>query len=339
MADVADTAAADRVDDIAAAWELDAFVASLTAASQHTVAAYRGDLRDFVRWAQRGAVDAPDRVDRMLLRRYLAYLTTRRYAKRSIARKAAALRRYFRWRQRSGRTATDPAASLRAPAGEGRLPRVLNGAEIEALLEGGKAAGAPADGRTDGRDRGTGEGQGRETGGGEHENAVESEPLWRRRRDDAVLELLYGSGVRVSELCRLDIADLDLRAGAMVVWGKGSKQRRVPLSEPAVDALRAWLEIRRDVVLVEVGAAVFGNERGQRLTARDVRRIVDRRSPVPTHPHALRHSFATHLLDGGADLRVVQELLGHADVATTQRYTRVSNERLRTVYAQSHPRA
>jgi site-specific recombinase XerD len=169
--------------------------------------------------------------------------------------------------------------------------------------------------------------------------APDDEPLWRKRRDDAVLELLYGSGVRVGELCGLDVDAVDLARAGLVVWGKGGKERRVPLSEPATDALAAWLRIRRDVLADSGGAALFGNERGNRLTPRDVRRIIDRRSPVPTHPHALRHSFATHLLDGGADLRAVQELLGHSDVSTTQRYTHVSKERLRTVYADTHPRA
>jgi site-specific recombinase XerD len=123
------------------------------------------------------------------------------------------------------------------------------------------------------------------------------------------------------------------------VWGKGSKQRRVPLGEHAVHAVRGWLTVRREVVAAEHGTVLFGNERGKPLTPRDVRRIVDRRSPVPTHPHALRHSFATHLLDGGADLRAVQELLGHSDVATTQRYTHVSRERLSAAYREAHPRA
>ena len=125
----------------------------------------------------------------------------------------------------------------------------------------------------------------------------------------------------------------------MSVWGKGSKQRRVPLGEPAVAALRVWIAIRAEVVSSEAGAALFGNERGRRLTPRDVRRIIDRRADRPTHPHALRHTFATHLLDGGADLRAVQELLGHADVSTTQRYTHISNHRLRDAYAEAHPRA
>ena len=171
-----------------------------------------------------------------------------------------------------------------------------------------------------------------------HGNVHAATPL-APGKDDAVLEVLYGSGVRVGELCGMDVDSLDLSAGAISVWGKGSKQRRVPLSQPAVAALRAWLGIRHDVVVAATGPALFGNERGARLSPRDVRRIIDRRAARPTHPHALRHSFATHLLDGGADLRAVQELLGHADVATTQRYTHVSNHRLREAYAESHPRA
>ena len=295
-------------------WRVAYFSQSLTASSVNTVAAYSADIRDFVEWAARGAVTSPADVQRTLLRRYVAYLTTRRYAKRSVARKVAALRRYFKWLQRSGVLSVDPSASLHAPAGEGRLPRVLDHDELEQLLEPSRDAGA-----------------------------IEREPAWRSLRDDAVLEILYGSGVRVSELCSLDVGDVDLAGRSIVVWGKGGKQRRVPLSDPARDALSSWMtarhDARRDVMATSSGAALFGNERGKRLTPRDVRRIVDRRSATPTHPHALRHSFATHLLDGGADLRVVQELLGHADVATTQRYTHVSNERLRAVYAKSHPRA
>ncbi len=157
-----------------------------------------------------------------------------------------------------------------------------------------------------------------------------------------MLEVLYGSGIRVSELCGLDTSSVDLDRSAATVRGKGAKERRVPLSAPAVRALRAWLAVRHDVLVDDPGAArrpLFGNERGKALTPRDVRRIVDRRAPSPTHPHALRHSFATHLLDNGADLRAVQELLGHADVATTQRYTHVSRERLRAAYVDAHPRA
>jgi site-specific recombinase XerD len=164
-------------------------------------------------------------------------------------------------------------------------------------------------------------------------------------RDDAVLEVLYGSGVRVSELCSLDLGDVDVDRRRLTVWGKGAKERAVPLSEPAASRLADWLGSARAAHLASMSAppaepdALFHNGAGTRLSPRDVRRIIDRRSPVPTHPHALRHSFATHLLDGGADLRVVQELLGHSDLATTQVYTHVSRERLRHVYESSHPRA
>jgi len=287
-------------------WQLDDFVATLTSSAANTVAAYRSDLVGFIQWADSVGIASPAEVDRLVLRRYVAWLTTEGRAKRSVARKVSSLRRYFTYLRRAGALELDPSVALRAPAGDSRLPRVLDHADVSTLLDGPTA---------------------------------EDEPHWRRLRDDAVLEILYGSGVRVGELCGLDLDALDLVSGAASVWGKGSKQRRVPLSQPAVASLRAWIVIRRDVVAETVGPALFGNERGARLTPRDVRRIVDRRSPRPTHPHALRHSFATHLLDGGADLRAVQELLGHADVATTQRYTHISNHRLREAYAEAHPRA
>lgn len=293
-------------------WRVDDFGAGLTAMSEHTRAAYLSDLKGFVDWCERLEVEGPESVSRSTLRRYLAFLTTREFARRTMARKTASLRRYFRWAVANGHLPADPTAGVSVPAGDGRLPRVLDASELDGLLD------ASSVGRDD-------------------------EPEWRRRRDDAVLEVLYGSGLRVSELCSLTSSALDLDRGAATVWGKGAKERRVPLSRPAVDALRAWLPLRRDVIAVDSdadrGDVLFGNERGKPITPRDVRRIVDRRSPVPTHPHALRHSFATHLLDGGADLRAVQELLGHSDVATTQRYTHVSRERLSAAYRQAHPRA
>jgi integrase/recombinase XerC len=302
--------AATEAPSASPAWSVDAFARSLTSLSARSVAAYVADVRGFVEWAARGGIDEPGAVKRTAVRRYLAYLTTRQYARRSIARKSASLRRYFRWLTRTARVRTDPTVGLQARGGDGRLPRVLDRRDVDQLLEG---------------------------------PLLPDEPGWRRRRDDAVLELLYGSGLRVSELCGLDRDSIDFEGAAVVVWGKGAKQRRVPLSEPAATALQRWLAIRREVLPDQPGGApdpaLFGNERGRRLTPRDVRRIVDRRSPTPTHPHALRHSFATHLLDGGADLRAVQELLGHSDVATTQRYTHVSRERLRTAYKAAHPRA
>lgn len=298
----------DAGHDRSSVWRVDSFAKSLTSLSASSVSAYCSDVRGFADWASRSGITGPNGVKRMVVRRYLAHLTTRDFARRSIARKTASLRRYFRWLVRTGALLGDPMIGVHTPAGEGRLPRVLDAKDIGELLEGRRP---------------------------------EDEPVWRRAMDDAVLEVLYGSGLRVSELCGLDVTSVDLGAAAVVVWGKGAKQRRVPLSQPCTRALRSWLSVRCDVVPAEGehSAALFANERGRRLTPRDVRRIVDRRSPQPTHPHALRHSFATHLLDGGADLRAVQELLGHSDVATTQRYTHVSKDRLRTAYNTAHPRA
>ena len=294
--------------DGSSSWRVESFARSLTSLSDNTVMAYVADVRGFADWAARAGINEPSAVKRSTIRRYLAYLTTRQYARRSIARKTASLRRYFQWAVRQRVAAFDPTVGVHTGTGEGRLPRVLDQGDLGELLD---------------------------------RPGPDGEAPWRRTMDNAVLEVLYGSGLRVSELCGLDTSSLDLAAAAVVVWGKGSKQRRVPLSQPSVTALRAWLSIRHEVVPVDgpEPAALFGNERGRRLTPRDVRRIIDRRSPVPTHPHALRHSFATHLLDGGADLRVVQELLGHRDVATTQRYTHVSRERLRSAYNSAHPRA
>jgi len=159
-----------------------------------------------------------------------------------------------------------------------------------------------------------------------------------RRRDDAVLELLYGSGLRVAELCRLDLGDVDLDRRLVRVVGKGSKRRVVPVGQPAAGAVAAWISCRSRLAGPAAGAALLCNRVGRRLGERDVRRLLDRRAASHTSPHALRHTFATHLLDGGADLRVVQELLGHESVATTQVYTHVSKERLLHVHERTHPR-
>ena len=287
------------------AWRLDDFAASLTALSARTVEAYRTDVGLFAEWVARLRIEDPSGVTRTVVRRYIANLSTRQYAQRSIARKVAAIRRYYRWATDQAVAPSDPTLGVQVSAGHGRLPRVLDRRELEGLLE------PPDD---------------------------PDEAPWRRARDDAVLEVLYGSGLRVSELCSLDVGSVDAAAAVVRVWGKGAKERRVPLGEPAIDALGRWLALRHEVLAAD-DAALFGNERGRRLAPRDVRRILDRRSPSPTHPHALRHTFATHLLDGGADLRAVQELLGHSDVSTTQRYTHVSRERLSSAYRQAHPRA
>ena len=291
-------------------WQIEEFGRSLTATSANTSAAYVRDVTAFAEWAERASLDGPLVVDRKTLRRYIAYLGTRGYARRSIARKASSLRRYFGWLARAGTIPADPSAGISAPSGEGRLPRVLKRDELTALLDTPPAS-------------------------------VAHDAEGTRSRDDAVLELLYGSGLRVGELCGIRPIDLDLDRGLLQVWGKGGKQRQLPMTPQAIAAIRRWLDEGRAAFVADdtPADAVFLNARGRRLGPRDVRRLLDRRASAPTHPHALRHTFATHLLDGGADLRVVQELLGHADLATTQHYTHVSKERLRSVYAATHPRA
>ena len=337
------------------AWQLERFEGSLTGVAPATVEAYGRDLRSFVTWAERRGLDGPESVDRTTLRRYLAFLSTQGKARRTIARRASAVRRYFGWLRRTGVVATDPSAGLSAPKGEARLPRVLRPDELRTLLADddlqrssrsaaidAAAIDAPADAGRPSAGEATSERPPRTAG----HTARTKAPLAgadgpTRLRDDAVLEVLYGSGLRVAELTSLDVDDVDIAARRLTVWGKGGKQRVVPLSDPAAAALDRWLRDGRAEMVTEVTppAAVFVNARGRRLTPRDARRIVDRRSSAPTHPHALRHTFATHLLDGGADLRVVQELLGHSDLATTQRYTHVSKERLRSVFDATHPRA
>jgi integrase/recombinase XerC len=289
------------------AWDLRGFANWLSGRAAATQKAYVSDLSAFATWMSRAGVTGPAGVERLHLRRYLASLGTRRLARATVARKAAALRCYFAWSVRQGRLPLDPARSLRAPTGKGRLPRVLSAGEIETLLD---RPAASADGRA---------------------SALE-------QRDRAALELLYAAGLRVSELCGLDRRDVDLRGRTVTVLGKGGKERRVPMHDAAAAAMGEWLDNGR-TAMPGPREAVFVNQRGVRLGPRDVRRILDRLSASPTHPHALRHTFATHLLDGGADLRVVQELLGHASLATTQIYTHVSKERLRAVYEGTHPRA
>lgn len=297
------------------AWDVQPFMSSVPLA-RATIDVYGRDVRDFADWAEGRGVARPGQVDRRTVRAYLAHLRERGLAPRTVARKVASLRRYFDWCVRRDLVEVDPTASIGAPHGAARLPRVLKADELHQLLD--EPGPATAD-----------------------DDVVAA-------RDEAVLEVLYGSGLRVSEVCGLDVDDVDLARDRLTVWGKGAKQRVVPLSAPAAAALGRWLggdrtrflAERAAVVPVDGGAAaLFHNRRGNRLGTRDVRRLLDRRSPVPTHPHALRHTFATHLLDGGADLRVVQELLGHADLATTQVYTHVSKDRLRRVFQESHPRA
>ena len=286
---------------------IDAFTGSLTGVSPATARVYRRDLVAFVTWLDEVGVGEFSAVDRRVVRRYLAYLDQRSYARRTISRKMSAIPRFFRWARMDGLVESDPAVGLSTPGASSRLPNVLTDKDLGELL-----------------------------GDDPSPRATPNSTSPIRQRDDAVLELLYGSGLRVSEVCDLNTDSVDLSAGVLRVWGKGEKERIVPLSAPAVDAIATHL---KNVTITESSNPLFLNQRHNRLGPRDVRRILDRRSPTPTHPHALRHTFATHLLDGGADLRTVQELLGHSDLSTTQIYTHVSKERLQRVHRSSHPRA
>jgi site-specific recombinase XerD len=287
------------------AWRIQQFGVSLTAASPHTISAYLSDVNLFIEWVGRQSILTPDAVTKDIVRQYIGFLTTMKMAKRTTGRKLAALRRYFGWMVRNQQILIDPTIGVRTPSDTGRLPKVLTNEQLGALLH------------TDDTDQ----------------------PDWKIARDTAVIELLYGSGLRVSELCSLDVDSINVKQLAVSVMGKGGKERRVPVGEPSLVALKQWVALRTEVVANSSTVALFVNSRGTRLGTRDVRRIIDARSLAPTHPHALRHTYATHLLDNGADLRAVQELLGHADVATTQRYTHVSKERLKSAYGTSHPRA
>jgi integrase/recombinase XerC len=292
---------------MATAWKIDEFIGSMTAASINTTSAYASDVKQFEEWILRLKINTPQLVTRDLVRQYISFLTTSQKAKRSVTRKLAAIRRYFAWHIRNGTLKTDPTTGVRTPSGTGRLPKVLTKEQLNALL----TCSNP------------------------------DVPEWKSSRDTALIELLYGSGLRVSEVCSIDIGSINDRNNTVIVMGKGSKQRQIPVSEPSVLAVKHWLKFRHEVVSIEDcnSTALFLNARGHRLAPRDVRRIIDERALTPTHPHALRHTYATHLLDNGADLRAVQELLGHSDVATTQRYTQVSKERLKSAYGASHPRA
>ncbi|MBM3805541.1 MAG: tyrosine recombinase XerC [Actinobacteria bacterium] len=296
---------------MAAGWNIDDFIGSMTAASSNTTSAYATDVKQFAEWVARQKITSPHNVTREVVRQYLSFLTTNRQAKRTVTRKLAAIRRYFDWLVRNKKIKIDPTAGVRTPSGTGRLPKVLTKEQLDALL-----------------------------------TCSDTEvPAWKSARDTAVIELLYGSGLRVSELCSLDIDSIETRNNTVTVMGKGAKQRRIPVSQPSVRAVKDWMKLRSEVIDArdardtDVQVALFLNSRGRRLAPRDVRRLIDERALTPTHPHALRHTFATHLLDNGADLRAVQELLGHSDVATTQRYTQVSKERLKSAYFASHPRA
>ena len=281
--------------------------------SAHTVRAYLGDIESLLVHAGRLGVDRLDDLELRTLRSWLANQQTRGKARTTLARRATAARVFTAWLARSGRIAADPGASLGSPRAHQTLPGVLRADEARDLLE---AATALAD---------------------------DGSPLGLR--DVAMLEVLYATGVRVGELVGLDVDDVDDDRQVLRVLGKGRKERSVPFGHPAARALARWLTLGRPALRAPgSGAALFLGARGGRIDQRAVRDLVHRRlQDVPgapdLGPHGLRHTAATHLLEGGADLRSVQELLGHASLATTQLYTHVTTDRLRTAYRQAHPRA
>ena len=271
--------------------------------SGETARAYRQDLAELLR-----LVPDPLQATPSDLRRYAAGLLRRGLSNRSAARKVAAVRGFFRWLAREGLLAEDPAYRIRAPKFRPSLPHALTEAEMLAILEAAEVPG----------------------------------PLGLR--DTALLELLYGAGLRAGEAVGLAVNDVDLTERLVRVMGKGGKERVVPIAAPSRDALWRWLQEGRSRLAGPRERALFLNYRGGRLSSRSVGRIVGdvlRRTAIHHHvsPHWFRHSFATHLLENGADLRVVQELLGHSRLSTTQIYTKVTLERLEAVYERAHPRA
>jgi integrase/recombinase XerC len=292
---------------------VDEFARHLTAErnrSPHTVRAYVADTVSLLDHAARMGVPDPAGLTVTALRSWLARLRTLGAARTSLARKAAVARTFTAWAHRQGRIPRDIGAALSSPKPHRGLPQVLRADQAETLV-----TAVP-------------------------EIADDPGAL----RDRVVLELLYGSGVRVSELCGLDLDDVDRERRVIRVLGKGAKERTVPFGLPAEAALDAWLVRGRPrLATARTGSALVIGARGARLNTTMARRIVrawTRAAGLPdASPHTLRHSAATHLLDGGADLRSVQELLGHASLASTQIYTHVSAERLRRVYDQAHPRA
>jgi integrase/recombinase XerC len=280
--------------------------------SEHTVRAYLGDLTDLFDFAARHGRTTLDAIDLRVLRSWLASMAAKELSRATMARRAAAVRTFFAWAVHTGLVATDPSVRLATTRTATHLPTVLRQDAVATLLD---EAGA---------------------------RALDGDPV--AVRDWAAAELLYASGLRVGELCGADVADLDLVNRSLRVVGKGDKERVVPFGAPAADALYVWLTRARPQLVTEAsGDALFLGARGGRVDQRRMRDAVHRMARQAfvddVAPHALRHTAATHLLERGSDLRSVQELLGHATLATTQRYTHVSAERLRSAYQIAHPRA
>jgi integrase/recombinase XerC len=324
-------------------WVLEAFRRHLAAerrVSGHTVRAYLGDARALLEYAAHAGVTSPDGLDVAVLRGWLAAQHATGRARATLARRAASARTFTAFGHARGWLPSDPGPLLGTPRLRRKLPEVIRQDQMAAVLAaqhgpapgspvpGGPAPGGPAPGSP-------------APGGGEPDPRDQALVL----RDTAIMELLYATGIRVSELCGLDLGDLDHERRTIRVMGKGGKERTVPVGLPAERATTRWTGDGRPVLLTpDSSAALFLGARGRRLDPRTARRVVHTRlAAVPTvpdtGPHGLRHAAATHLLEGGADLRSVQEILGHASLGTTQIYTHVSVERLTSAFRQAHPRA
>jgi len=282
--------------------------------SEHTVRAYRGDLGQLFDFAAESGVTRLEEIDLGLLRAWLATMSARSLSRATLARRGAAVRTFFEWACRAGRVSSDPAARLVSARPDRTLPTVLTADDAATFLDTARS-------RVD-----------------------EDDPDPVHLRDWAALELLYATGVRVGELVGADVDDVDLDANTLRVLGKGGRERVVPFGIPAARAVRTWIERGRPELAGPTSArALFLGRRGNRVDVRQVREVAYRVARMAgveeLSPHALRHSAATHLLEGGSDLRTVQEVLGHSSLATTQRYTHVTAERLRSSYQQAHPRA
>ncbi len=298
-------------------WLLDGYLATLATRSQHTRDAYRRDIYQFVEYLSRGLSKEPKDIERIHLRRYVAWLSIQNYQPSSIARKIATVRSYLKFLAKENIVIPTLAGAISSPKIPKRLPRVASIEEIGTMLNSKHL--------NDGSDINL--------------NNIED----NLDLDRVVLELLYGTGIRVSELCGLEIRDINLGVRTIEVLGKGSKYRTIPLGEVALMALQKYLKTRqRYLSESSISTKVFIKETSRALTTRDVRRILDKyplSDGTKLHPHQLRHAYATHLLVGGADVRSVQELLGHSSVTTTERYTHITNDHLRSVYKETHPRA
>ncbi|MCP4870102.1 MAG: tyrosine recombinase [Proteobacteria bacterium] len=294
--------------------------------SPHTIKAYRRDLEQLRAFLVE-RMDTPDpSADDVGVRDLRAFLALRHAtaAPATRARKLSAIRTFLDWAAERRGDDINAARSVNMPRRGRRLPHALTGPDAKALME----AERPPKKRA---------------GGEPPSDKQRLRATLLAVRDRAIVELLYGSGLRVGELVGLDTAGIDLKRGEVRVMGKGRKERIVPLGEPCVDALRAWGEARPLMSSPDSGDALFLNTRDRRISDRSIRRMIKQRAlaagvSTDAHPHALRHSFATHLLDGGADLRSIQEMLGHASLSTTQQYTHLSVEGLLAVHRNAHPR-